>query len=379
MESIQNQSDKIGPEIFKRLKLIGKGDVGKVFLVEHTGSGKLYAMKVLDKKEMIKRNKVKRVLTEREILATADHPFIVTLYWSFQTNEKVFFIMDYCGGGEFFRTLQAQPHKCLPEDHARFYAAEVLLSLEYLHLMGFIYRDLKPENILLHETGHIMLTDFDLSKQAATSFTPQVISKMFSRNKKEIYTKPELETTSFVGTEEYISPEIIQGYGQTSSVDWWTFGILLYEMVFGTTPFRGKSQDDTFKRILAGEVHFPDHHAYPVTSSCKSLIKSLLCVEAKKRLGSKLGATEIRKHKWFDGKLNFALIRNSIPPIKPNIAFPTDTSNFRTFKEDNEEEGNAEQEPEVTTAFRDFKPVFRPEKPDSTELIRKQSRSWTVV
>lgn len=148
---------------------------------------------------MIRRNKVKRVLTEREILATAEHPFIVTLYWSFQNATHLFFVMEYCAGGEFFRVLQKQRGKCLPEDQARFYAAEVLLALEYLHMMGFIYRDLKPENILMHESGHIMLTDFDLSKQAVSSIGPQIVKKLFSQTP-EIFSTPELVSNSFVGT-----------------------------------------------------------------------------------------------------------------------------------------------------------------------------------
>jgi len=325
--SPNKQQTVTSADSFQKLKLIGKGDVGKVYLVKHKESGKLYAMKMLYKQEMIKRNKVKRVLTEREILATASHPFIVTLYWSFQSPDKLYFIMDYCAGGEFFRMLQKQSGKCLPEDSVRFYSAEVLLALEYLHMMGFIYRDLKPENILLHETGHIMLTDFDLSKAAATSVNPQVIKKMFSQAP-EIFSKPELVTNSFVGTAEYIAPEVIQGYGQSSSVDWWTFGILMYEMLYGVTPYRGKSQDDTFSQILSGDIRFPDNHLYPVSSSCKSLIKKLLAADPKKRLGSFHGAADIKKHKFFDGKINFTLIRNITPPIIPKLSNPLDTSKF---------------------------------------------------
>jgi len=147
-----------------------------VFLVLLKGHNKLYAMKVLTKEEMIQRNKVKRVMTEREILATVNHPFIVTMYASFQTMDRLCFVMEYCAGGEFFRVLQKQPKKRLKEDACRFYAAEVTLALEYLHHEGFIYRDLKPENILMRESGHIALTDFDLSKQAQP-VAPRVIQQ----------------------------------------------------------------------------------------------------------------------------------------------------------------------------------------------------------
>jgi protein-serine/threonine kinase len=266
--------------------------------------------------------------------------------------------MDYCAGGEFFRMLQKQSGKCLPEEHVRFYAAEVLLALEYLHMKGFIYRDLKPENILLHESGHLMLTDFDLSKQAPSSATPQVIKKMFSQP--EIYSTPELITNSFVGTAEYIAPEVIQGYGQSSSVDWWTFGILMYEMLYGHTPYRGKNQDDTFNHILDGELRFPDHPHYPVSSACKSLIKKLLHSDPKKRLGALHGSNDIKKHKFFDGKMNFALIRNLTAPIVPKIAHPTDVSNFRTIKDEQEEEEQIRDNEQ--DAFKDFTPISRPDK-----------------
>lgn len=163
--SIKIRNVEVGPASFDKIKLIGKGDVGKVYLVREKKSSRLYAMKgmfhsesrvrivnanlgpVLSKKEMIKRNKIKRALAEQEILATSNHPFIVTLYHSFQSEDYLYLCMEYCSGGEFFRTLQTRPGKCISEDAAKFYAAEVTAALEYLHLMGFIYRDLKPESM----------------------------------------------------------------------------------------------------------------------------------------------------------------------------------------------------------------------------------------
>mmetsp|Transcript_11259 Transcript_11259/g.46985 ORF Transcript_11259/g.46985 Transcript_11259/m.46985 type:complete len:352 (-) Transcript_11259:832-1887(-) len=175
-ESFPVPDAEVGPHQFQRLQLLGHGGIGRVFLVLLKGHNKLYAMKVLTKEEMIQRNKVKRVMTEREILATVNHPFIVTMYASFQTMDRLCFVMEYCAGGEFFRVLQKQPKKRLKEDACRFYAAEVTLALEYLHHEGFIYRDLKPENILMRESGHIALTDFDLSKQAQP-VAPRVIQQ----------------------------------------------------------------------------------------------------------------------------------------------------------------------------------------------------------
>ncbi|RKP25285.1 kinase-like domain-containing protein, partial [Syncephalis pseudoplumigaleata] len=172
--SIRVTSISVGPSDFVKIRLLGKGDVGKVYLVKKKNSDRLFALKVLSKQEMIKRKKIKRALAEQEILASSNHPFIITLYHSFQSDDYLYLCMEYCLGGEFFRVLQSRPGKCLPEKHALFYAAEVVCALEYLHLNGFIYRDLKPENILLHESGHIMLTDFDLSKQSVRASLPGI-------------------------------------------------------------------------------------------------------------------------------------------------------------------------------------------------------------
>ena len=371
---LYREGTTLGPEHFRLITVLGRGDVGRVYLVQLDGTDKLFALKVLTKKEMITRNKVKRVLTEREILVTADHPYIMTLYASFQTAENLYFLMDYCAGGEFFKMLQSQPGKCVPEDHARFYAAEVLLSLEYLHMMGFIYRDLKPENILLHESGHIMLTDFDLSKSEAPieqgySSERHAFDSLFGGGDKvhstsggpkggrghnraqsmvdfpsgeelarasspvpttaieiprlaaeEVCMEPSVVTNSFVGTEEYIAPEVITGFGHNASVDWWTLGILLYEMLYGRTPFKGHLQNDTFNNILHHEISFPKMNP-PVSKDCKKLIKKLLQRDHGRRLGSKLGASDIKAQPFFSS-INWALIRNSPAPMKLKLMTP---------------------------------------------------------
>lgn len=304
---------QVNPNCFEKIRLLGKGDVGKVFLVKEKASNKLYAMKVLNKKEMIERNKIKRALTEQDILATSNHPFIITLYHSFQSEEYLYLCMEYCMGGEFFRALQTRDTKSITEDDARFYAAEVIAALEYLHLMGFIYRDLKPENILLHQSGHIMLSDFDLSKQSNLNQNPCM-------HDLKLDTKTCIEgfrTNSFVGTEEYIAPEVIRGKGHTSSVDWWTLGIFIFEMLYGTTPFKGKDRKKTFSNILKKEVKFPESpKKSPVSSRCKSLIKKLLIKDEQKRLGSKSGASDLKNHAFFKST-QWALLRNQKPPMIP--------------------------------------------------------------
>lgn len=306
---------------FEKIRLLGKGDVGKVFLVREKLSKKLYAMKILSKKEMIERNKIKRALAEQEILATSNHPFIVTLYHSFQSKDHLFLCMEYCMGGEFFRALQTRESKSISEHDAKFYAAEVTAALEYLHLMGFIYRDLKPENILLHQSGHIMLSDFDLSKQSESTKNPEIFFSRAARsngnNGPSLDTKACINgfrTNSFVGTEEYIAPEVIRGKGHTSAVDWWTLGIFMYEMLYGTTPFKGRDRKKTFANVLKRDVKFLETQS--ISSNCKSLIKKLLIKDEAKRLGSKSGASDIKNHAFFRNT-QWALLRNQQPPMIP--------------------------------------------------------------
>ncbi|KAG9317194.1 Pkinase-domain-containing protein [Chiua virens] len=332
--SIKVRSVEVGPSSFAKIKMLGKGDVGRVYLVKEKKTDKLFAMKVLSKKEMIERKKIKRALTEQEILATSNHPFIVTLYHSFQSDEYLYFCMEYCMGGEFFRALQTRPGKCLPEDGSRFYAAEVVAALEYLHLNGFIYRDLKPENILLHQSGHIMLSDFDLAKQSGhPGGRPATIHQSEPNGVPMIDTMSctaDFRTNSFVGTEEYIAPEVIAAQGHTAAVDWWTLGILIYEMIFATTPFKGKERNDTFANIRLLPVHFRD--TPKISSACKDIIVRLLDKEERTRLGSRSGASEVKQHKWF-AKINWGLLRHTRPPIVPAASNGAEAANFRHLKE----------------------------------------------
>ncbi|KAI9275320.1 kinase-like domain-containing protein [Sporodiniella umbellata] len=336
--SIKVKNVQVGPSSFTKIRMLGKGDVGKVYMVKQKETDKLFAMKVLSKKEVLSRNKIKRALVEQEILTTSSHPFIVTLYHSFQSQDYLYFVMEYCLGGEFFRALQLRPGKCLNEEGAKLYAAEVTAALEYLHLQGHIYRDLKPENILLHQSGHIMLTDFDLSKGSDPPGKPSVVKSASPHIPPSIDTKScvnNLRTNSFVGTEEYIAPEVIKGCGHTSTVDWWTLGILIYEMMFGKTPFKGFGRNETFSKVLHRDVEFyeqPAPYKTHISDQGKDLIRKLLHKDESKRLGSKAGASDIKSHSFFKN-INFALLRHSTPPIKPLINKPDgiDAINFRNM------------------------------------------------
>ncbi|KAL8200123.1 hypothetical protein R6Q57_011462 [Mikania cordata] len=315
IQKITAGGDVIGLHHFKPIKPLGSGDTGSVHLVELKGTGELFAMKAMDKAVMLNRNKVHRACIEREIIALLDHPFLPTLYTSFQTPTHVCLITDFCAGGELFALLDKQPLKFFKEESARFYAAEVVIGLEYLHCLGIIYRDLKPENILLETDGHVVLSDFDLSFR--TQCKPQVIKHPKPKRKSKsqppptFVAEPSTQSNSFVGTEEYIAPEIITGAGHTSAIDWWAVGILLYEMLYGRTPFRGKNRQKTFANILHKDLTFPS--SIPVSLSARQLIHALLNRDPDMRLGSNGGASAIKEHAFFRG-INWPLIRCMSPP-----------------------------------------------------------------
>ncbi|KAL0921080.1 hypothetical protein M5K25_008112 [Dendrobium thyrsiflorum] len=347
-------------------KKLGCGDIGTVYLAQLRGSDCLYALKVVDTEFLVSRKKLLRAQTEREILQMLDHPFLPTLYAHFTSDNLSCLVMEYCPCGDLHVLRQKQVGRFFSEPAARFYVAEVLLALEYLHLLGVIYRDLKPENILIREDGHIMLTDFDLSLRCtvyptlfrSSSLTrPETVkrrsvpcaeancleplclqpswapvacfrahlSSTMPSNRKlksdlagQVFPLPQLvfeptdaRSNSFVGTHEYLAPEIINGKGHGSAVDWWTYGIFLYELLFSKTPFKGSSNEQTLTNVVIQTVKFPDSPS--VSFHAKDLIRALLVKEPDSRLGSARGATEIKQHPFFEG-INWALIRCSEPP-----------------------------------------------------------------
>lgn len=337
LKAVQAEQGELKVSHFKRLKQLGSGDVGLVDLVCLAGTRHEFAMKSLDKHEMIERNKVARVLTEESVLSKVDHPFLATMYCTLETPSHLHFVLQICSGGELYGLLNAQPKKRLKEAHVRFYVAEVLLSLQYLHLLGVIYRDLKPENILLHGSGHVTLTDFDLSfakgattpriektvvkaKPEASSSRSKSAAKEKPTEKFLLIADPTARSNSFVGTEEYLAPEVINGTGHGSEVDWWALGILTYELLFGTTPFRGQRRDETFENVLRVPLTMPQKPT--ISQECRDFITQLLIKNPEKRLGSKRGAEDIKAHPWFKD-VEWSMLRNEQPPFVPNAAKPS--------------------------------------------------------
>ncbi len=214
-----DQDEKVGPHSFIVHQVLGKGSFGEVYLVEKLSTHRMYAMKVLSKSQIMSQNLVKYALTERDVLSVTNHPFIVRLNYAFQTNRKLYLILDYCPGGDLSEYIERE--KKFTEDRARIYLAEVLLALEDLHKRDIIYRDLKPDNVVLNEEGHALLTDFGLSKKGVMD---NVTAK------------------SFCGSVAYLAPEMIKRTGHGKAVDWYLFGVLMYEMLVGQPPYFHKDK-----------------------------------------------------------------------------------------------------------------------------------------
>lgn len=252
---------------------------------------------VLNKKDLVRRDKVRRALTEQQILLHTRHPFIIRLHHTFQSADFLFLCLDYARGGELFTALREYDPPVLSEKSARFYAAEVALALGYLHTQGVVYRDLKPENLLLNRKGHLLLSDFDLSARAPNGDLTGY------------------RTNSLVGTLVYLAPEVIRGEGHTIGVDWWTLGILIYEMVHAAVPFEGETQDDTFDMILESDVQFPTPPLMGRRGT--SFIRELLTKDEKTRLGVG-GVRSVQAHTWFKG-FNWDQLPFLDPPLHPCV------------------------------------------------------------
>ena len=292
MKQSSRQSPAPSLDDFELLRLIGTGSFAKVLLVRHKRTGVLYAMKVLKKEEIFRRNQIDHTKTERLILATLRHPFMVRLRYSFQTEHKLYMVLDFVRGGELFYHLRRAGR--FTEAQARFYVAEVILALDYLHRHDVIYRDLKPENILLGADGHIKLTDFGLSKRGITS----------------VGGKGEGQTaTTFCGTPEYLAPEIITGIGHGKAVDWWSVGILFFEMLNGKPPFSSQNRNQLYINTIKGQITWPEG----ISAEAQNLLAGLLHRRPEERLGSH-GIKEIQNHPFFASLDWEALYHKRVPP-----------------------------------------------------------------
>ncbi|KAF7298980.1 Non-specific serine/threonine protein kinase [Mycena indigotica] len=301
--SYQPMTQSLSIEDFELITVIGKGSFGKVMQVRKRDTSRIYALKTIRKMHIVNRNEITHTLAERLVLAQVNSPFIVPLKFGFQSEQKLYLVLAFVNGGELFHHLQREQR--FNEERARFYSAELLLALEHLHELDVVYRDLKPENILLDFTGHIALCDFGLCK---------------------LNMKADDKTNTFCGTPEYLAPEILNGHGYNKAIDWWTLGVLLYEMLAGLPPFYDEVTDRMYEKILNDPLVFPPE----IGPEARSILTQLLDRDPTQRLGVN-GASEIKKHPFF-ASMDFKLLsqKKLQPPFKPNVTSPVDVSNFDT-------------------------------------------------
>uniref|UniRef100_A0A6B2L9I5 Protein kinase domain-containing protein n=1 Tax=Arcella intermedia TaxID=1963864 RepID=A0A6B2L9I5_9EUKA len=272
------------------MTVIGQGSFGKVVQARYKATGDIYAMKVLEKKNIVERGEVEHTRTEKSILMKVDHPFLLRLHFSFQTADKLYLVMDFINGGELFYHIQ-NDHR-FSNERACFYTAEICLAMSYLHTLGIVYRDLKPENILLDMKGHVKICDFGLSKEGLVT------------NER---------TKTFCGTPEYLAPEVLEGKYYNKSVDWWSVGTLIFEMLTGLPPFYSEDVQKMYNMKMTAELAFPDY----IEDDAKDLIQKFLDRNPEKRLQD---IEEIKKHPWFS-EINWEQLyhKELTPPFVPDV------------------------------------------------------------
>jgi serine/threonine protein kinase len=310
---------KVTVNDFDTISVIGRGGFGRVLLVRKRDTRKVYAMKVLKKAVIAARGETEHTRTEKSVLSKIDHPFLAKLYWSFQTQDNLYLVMDFINGGELFHHLSQQ--KRFTEDRTKFYAAQIVSGLEYLHSHGIIYRDLKPENLLLSAEGNIIMTDFGLSKEGLQA--------------------KDSRTATFCGTPEYLAPEVIKGEEYTKAIDWWSVGTLIYEMLTGLPPFYTDDEENMYHKIMTADLVVPAFFSPEVAD----IIRQFLHRDARERLQD---PERIKAHAWFRDIDWDKLLRFEIePPFKPTVRSADDLGNIdREFLD---EDVNDDNDPEAPT------------------------------
>ncbi|XP_072457765.1 microtubule-associated serine/threonine-protein kinase 3 isoform X2 [Notamacropus eugenii] len=352
---------------FETIKLISNGAYGAVYLVRHRETRQRFALKKINKQNLVLRNQIQQVFVERDILTFAENPFVVSMFCSFETRRHLCMVMEYVEGGDCATLLKNMGP--LPVDMARMYFAETVLALEYLHNYGIVHRDLKPDNLLITSLGHIKLTDFGLSKIGLMSMTTNLYEGHIEKDAREFVDK------QVCGTPEYIAPEVIfrQGYGKP--VDWWAMGVILYEFLVGCVPFFGDTPEELFGQVVSDDIIWPDEEE-ALPADAQDLIMKLLRQSPLDRLGTG-GAYEVKQHPFFHNLDWTGLLRQKAEFI-PQLEAEDDTSYFDTRSEryrhlgseddeTNDEESSTEI-PQFSSCSHRFSKVY-----SSSEFLAVQS------
>ncbi|KAM3271585.1 hypothetical protein ACQJBY_042032 [Aegilops geniculata] len=325
--------DRTSIEDFEIIKPISRGAFGRVFLAKKRVTGDLFAIKVLKKADMIRKNAVESILAERDILISARNPFVVRFFYSFTCRENLYLVMEYLNGGDLYSLLRGLG--CLDEDMARTYIAELVLALEYLHSLNVIHRDLKPDNLLISRDGHIKLTDFGLSKVGLINSTddlsgPDVSTALVGDNQptdaeQRAHKRQQRQKQTAVGTPDYLAPEILLGMSHGPTADWWSVGVILFEILVGIPPFNAEHPQIIFDNIMNREIPWPQV-PQELSSEAYDLIDKLLIENPVQRLGA-TGAGEVKAHPFFKG-INWDMIARQQAVFIPCTDDEYDTSYF---------------------------------------------------
>jgi serine/threonine kinase 38 len=326
---------------FDKIKIIGRGAFGEVMIVKKKDSSEVFAMKVMRKIDMIKKNQVQHIRAERDLLSLADNPWVVKLFYSFQDEIKLYLVMEYLPGGDLMTVLMKRD--ILTEEETRFYIAETVQAIHSVHMMDYIHRDLKPDNILLGRDGHIKLTDFGLCK-AIENDAKSVITKYqeaatgakedsFKAEKPNKGKRHRKLAYSTVGTPDYIAPEVFERKGYGNECDWWSLGVIMYECIVGYPPFFSEDPLTTCRKIVNWRKSLEFPNDVELSDNAVSLIKSLICDKT-----DRLDYEGIKHHPFFAGVNWDDLIGTTTPPIVPQVTHAADARNFDNFEEQEPEE-----------------------------------------
>jgi serine/threonine kinase 38 len=351
----KTRRQRLGLGDYEKVRVIGRGAFGEVRVVRDKNSGEIFAMKIMKKSEMLKKNQVAHIRAERDVLALADNPWVVKLDYSFQDEKNLYLVMEFLQGGDLMTVLMDKD--ILSEEATRFYIAEIAMAIHSVHRLNYVHRDLKPDNILLDTNGHIKLSDFGLCKafdNGAQSYLDQYKSvakdaagkdikdsktaQQYAPKRKQWKQRGRQLAYSTVGTPDYIAPEVFAQTGYGQECDWWSLGVIMYECLVGYPPFYAEDPMSTCRKIVNWKKTLVFPPEANLSEAAKDLISKLICDAA-----NRISFDQLKKHKFFEG-IDWENLRKLKSPIVPEVDGPTDCRHFDDFPDEEpaaEDEGDA--------------------------------------